>query len=604
MFFLRSNQNLQSTTYNLQTSWVSGFTLVETLVAVAIFGIIALAVYDGFASVSVLSNASQLKSQALALATEQIEVIRNLPYSDVGLIDGLPAGKIPNTQNLTRGGKTFLVTTAIRNIDDPFDGTIGGTPNDLSPADYKQAEVTVECQSCRNFSLVVSDTIVGPGGLETSTGNGALFVKVFDANGQPVMNANVHIENLTNSPKIIINDVSDKNGLLAVVDAPPGNFAYKITVSKDGYSSAQTYASGENGLTNPADPNATVVAGQVTQVSLVIDKLSQIKVTASNALCQPLGPFNFSLAGDKYLSVDPAILKYQKDLVVDSSGLLNLTGLEWGTYTLESKDNVYDVAGSFPLFSVPVAPGSTNEVTLVLTPKIPKGLLVSVKDGVTGLPLSGASVNLSGESTNDTLMTNQGFFNDTDWSTGSFETDGKIETVSPAGEIKLKKPFAVYETSGQLISGIFDTGTSSVSYYNISWTPTDQATSTGADAVRLQIASSASSSPDSWDFTGPDGTANTFYTVGNSNVSTNHNGHRYLRYKVFLRTADENFTPNVSDISITYSSACVPFGQVFFKGLASGTYNLTASLSGYQPFNGQVSIANNWQSYEIILNPQ
>ncbi|MCX6713765.1 MAG: prepilin-type N-terminal cleavage/methylation domain-containing protein [Candidatus Vogelbacteria bacterium] len=583
---------------------MSGFTLIETLVAVAIFCLIAVAVYDGFVSVSFLSQASKLKAEALALATEQIEIARNLPYVDVGIESGLPAGKIPHLQNLTRGGRTFLVTTTVRNIDDPFDGTIGGTPNDLSPADYKMVEISIDCENCRNFSSVVSNTIIGPGGLETSSGNGALFVKVFDANGQPVADADVRIENRLRTPNIIIDDVTDKNGLLVVVDVPPGNFAYKIIVSKTGYSSSQTYASGENGLANPAMPNATVAVGQVTQVSLIIDKVSQIKVVSTDTLCQPVGPFNFNLAGDKVLSNDPLILKYQKDLSVDTSGLLNLTGLEWGTYTLLSKDSSYDVAGSFPLFSVPVAPNSVNEITLVLTPKVPKGLLVSVKDAVNGLPLSGVSVQVSGNGDNKTLVTNQGFFNDTDWSTGSFETDGKIEANDPAGELKLKKVFDAYETSGVLVSKIWDTGTASTTFYNLSWTPLDQATSTGAGSVRLQLASSASLSPASWEFSGPDGTASTYYTVSNGNISANHNGQRYLRYKVFLQTSDTNFTPNISDIAITYSSACIPFGQVFFSGLTGGNYDLSASLSGYQSFAGQVNVSNNWQSQEIVLNPE
>ena len=116
-----------------------GFTLVESLVGVAVFMIVVVSVYQAYTATMDAVRVSRLKVTATALANEQFEIIRNLRYEDVGVVDSIPNGKVPHIQNLVRNNTEFVVETTIRNIDDPFDGTIGGLPNDLSPADYRLA---------------------------------------------------------------------------------------------------------------------------------------------------------------------------------------------------------------------------------------------------------------------------------------------------------------------------------------------------------------------------------------------------------------------------------------------------------------------------------
>lgn len=583
--------------------YFKGFTLIETLVGVAIFAIVAVGIYQGLVGVQKVASLSKERAEALALATAQIETIRNLSYEYVGIVNGLPRGKILREQSFTRSGINFKVVTTIRNIDDPFDGTLGGTPNDLSPADYKIAEVEVSCASCARFTPIILNTRIGPNGLETSSGNGALFIKVFDANGQPVSGASVRVVNNKITPNILIEDVTDNNGLLQIVDAPPGEFAYEIYVSKDGYSTERTYAVGEEGIENPTTPNATVLEGQVTQISFSIDKLSVIDFYTLNTFCAGVGPFTFKLSGTKFLGQDPNILKYEQVVSTDLSGRLSLDNIEWGTYDLIPQDQGYMVAGSFPLLSVVVDPDSVKEVKLVLANKLARGLLVTVKDASTGLPLSDVSVRLSGSGVNNEKITSQGFFNQTDWSDRVYDGDGNIETADPVGEIKLKNFFNKYVSSGFLVSSVFDTGATSTNFYNLDWLPHDQATSTGANNVRLQLASGDEEATSTWSFTGPDGTEGTYYSLSNTNINSSLNNKRFVRYKISLNTEDDSQTPSVSDVSLTYSSACLPFGQVFYSGLSAGDYNIVASKNGYQDFFGQVKLLADWQSYEIILNP-
>lgn len=142
-----------------------GFTLIESLVGVAVFLMIAVSVYQAYAITTNAVRASRLKVVATALANEQFEIIRNLPHTDVGVVSGSPAGKIPANQTLTRDGVSFIVITTIRNIDDPFDGI---SPADTSPADYKLAELEISCSSCRNFSPLRFTTHVAPRALEVA----------------------------------------------------------------------------------------------------------------------------------------------------------------------------------------------------------------------------------------------------------------------------------------------------------------------------------------------------------------------------------------------------------------------------------------------------
>jgi len=80
-----------------------------------------------------------------------------------------------------------------------------------------------------------------------------------------------------------------------------------------------------------------------------------------------------------------------------------------------------------------------------------------------------------------------------------------------------------------------------------------------------------------------------------------HNGDRYVRYRLYLSTADLLFTPTISDISITYASSCIPPGQVSFSNLSSGLYVISVTKEGYQNILKEVNIIDNWNKEEITL---
>lgn len=574
--------------------------MVETLVGIAVFVVISSAIYQGYVSLFNFISLNQYKIISLNLLNEQFEIIRNLPYADVGIPGGIPSGKIPHIQNITRSGISFVVTTTIRNVDLPFDGTIGGSPNDLSPADNKLVEVEVDCPSCISFIPFSLTTTVAPKNLETASTNGALLIKVFDSNGVAVPDANVSIRNYSATTTIAIDDVTNSSGILQIVDAPPGSEAYEIIVTKPGYSMDRTYKTGSVGNPNPTKPNATVIIQQLTQISFSIDKLSTITFNSVDSSCSMVPDIDFSLKGAKQIGTN--LYKYSKNLSTNGSGIYSSSTMEWDYYTVTGMDGSYDIVGINPLNPISLNPSTTQSVSLIVASKDPRSLLVTVKDSSTLLPLTGASVELTRSDYDITKVTGRGFINQTDWSNNAYSyNDGNIEVSDPVGEMSLLKVFGSYNPSGIIESTTIDTGSPS-NFYNIDWLPVDQPISTGTSSVKLQFATNSTiTASTTWDYKGPDGTSATYYTVPSSPISSIHNGDRYARYKVYLSTSSATNTPIISDVSFTVTTSCTPPGQVAFSDLEDHTYHLTVSKAGYNTFSTDINIDSNWKEQEVIL---
>jgi prepilin-type N-terminal cleavage/methylation domain-containing protein len=598
-------------------NYQKGFTLVEAVVGTALFVIIALAAYQAYFSLFTLAALNQYKIVAIELADEQFEIVRNMPYNNIGVVNGIPAGVIPQTQTLTRGGIPFTVTTIVRNVDLPFDGLAGSSTNpDTSPADNKLVALTITCPTCKNFAPLTLTTQVAPKNLETASTNGVLLIKTYDANGNPVQDASVNVVNNQVTPSTIVNDTTNDSGILEIVDAATGTNAYNITVTKSGYSTDRTYPASSTNPT-PKTPYATVLLQQVTPISFSIDKLSTLAVSSVTSSCSAVPNVGFTIAGAKTIDSAGLIPKYSATTSTDSTGNLTLNNMEWDSYTFGLNSVSYDLAGLNLLNPVPLNPNTTQNVLLVVTPKTPKSLLVTVKDSATLLPLTNATVMLSnGSGYSSTQTTGQGFFDQTDWSGGSgqanysastsnqYQTDsGGVDVTSTPGDIKLLKVSGSYVSSASLESSTFDTGSAS-HFHSLIWQPGSQPVGAGANSVTLQIASNATNTATTtWTYLGPDGTSGSYYTSSNSTIGTMHDGDRYLRYKLFLNTLSSTTTPDVSDVAFTFTTACTPPGQVIFQGLSSGTYNLSVSDSGYTTSTTSVNVSPSWQEQPVILGP-
>lgn len=124
-----------------------GYSVIETLVVIFIFGILA----AGIIGLAVLGSRAAVENErrivALALANEQVERIRSLPFEQV---DYAPAGGIQQQQQLERNEQTYTLETLIT--------------ADAANAVTKQIEITVSWEAPlsqqRNVQLVTYVTQV------------------------------------------------------------------------------------------------------------------------------------------------------------------------------------------------------------------------------------------------------------------------------------------------------------------------------------------------------------------------------------------------------------------------------------------------------------
>lgn len=250
---------------------INAFTLIEVIVGIAVLLVVMAGIYGAFQMVFMTVGSSRARIDALALANQRIEEIRNLPYNKIGTISGIPTGAIPQTEEVVRNNNVFTLETSIIYIDDPFDGV---APDDTLNTDYKRVRVEVNWQGLLSSRPVILITDVAPRGIETTVGGGTLMINVFDAQGIKISQASVHIENNDLDPNILINTLTDSNGRVILPGSPESIEGYEIIITKEGYSTDRTYEIDPEDNPNPVKPNATVLEGELTKISFAIDKTS------------------------------------------------------------------------------------------------------------------------------------------------------------------------------------------------------------------------------------------------------------------------------------------------------------------------------------------
>lgn len=360
-----------------------GFTLIETIIASAVLIVFFAAITFIMQILLTIIGESRVRTVATALGQERMEYIRNLPYDSVGTIGGIPSGTLSQTEVVTINNQQFTIITTVVYIDDPYDGTGASDPIN---ADYKQVRVAISWSGAYpSRTPLVFLTTVAPRGIESTLGGGTLAILVFNATGDPVSNASVHIENIVVTPTIDLTVTTDSQGKIQLPGAPACVTCYKATVTKTGYSTERTYSINE--VPNPAKPYTTVVAGVVTQLSFAIDVLSSLTVSATGPRengYPPFGSVQFILKGNKVVGTDTngvPLYKYQQTFVTQSNGSVTINNLEWDTYDilLPSGSSV-DFAGSIPIAPFALLPNSTQSVIFAISNATENSLLTIVTD--------------------------------------------------------------------------------------------------------------------------------------------------------------------------------------------------------------------------------
>ncbi|TSC92060.1 MAG: Uncharacterized protein CEN92_163 [Candidatus Berkelbacteria bacterium Licking1014_96] len=356
-----------------------GFTLTELLVALGILVVVVTPLIVALVKNNKFIIKNKEKLIAESIASEKIEIIRNMPFADVGTDTGWPHGTIEaEPAPETAAGISFQTKVRIAYVDDPFDQT---WPTDLYPYDYKKVEVS--SYPVQNpASKVTLTTNFSPLGPETESATGILEVVVFNANGDPVPDANVEITNTGEGIYILTQTLID--GKIFIPALPPAD-NYHIVVSKTGYSTCQTYpVTVEN--PNPDPKDQTVYLLQLTSIALPIDFLSSMTISTTDVNGAPIiDPVAFTIHGGKTIGTDDTgapIYKYTSSQTT-SSGIINLTDLEWDSYTftldgasavqfaildttLDPPEPVYSIS-----FSLPPNSNSSFNITLTAGPAPP-----------------------------------------------------------------------------------------------------------------------------------------------------------------------------------------------------------------------------------------
>lgn len=259
-----------------------GASLIDTIVGIALMLLIFMGVYAAFQlSIDLVSN-NKARIGATALAQEQMEYIRSLPYESMAVVGGIPAGSIPQTETVALNGVNYTRRTLIRYFDDPKDG-LGGVDTNGNIADSKEIKVETSWTNLKTGTRTIAlVSRASPVGVEQSVPGGTIAIAVVNADSQPVPSAQVRIVNASTSPAVDITSYTDVDGTTVFIGAPAAS-GYQIAVSKSGYNSAQTYpASGQNPNPNPG--NLTVSNNQTTSATFSIDLVAQKTVRTYKAI--------------------------------------------------------------------------------------------------------------------------------------------------------------------------------------------------------------------------------------------------------------------------------------------------------------------------------
>ena len=373
-----------------------GQTLIGVLISLAILLILAQALFTLINTSYQFVGFNRSRIAARHLAQERIELIRNLPYDDIGTVGGIPSGTLPQEESVVQNGLSYTIRTSIVYIDDEFDGQ---APDDLLPVDYKRARVEVSwggITPSRNGPIVLT-TDIAPQGIETTEGGGTLSILVFDANALPVAQADVRIEAGSLDPAIDLELQTNDNGRIILPGTPICTDCYTITVTKEGYSSDKTYSTAE--VANPAKPLQSIIEGEVTEISFAIDRVSSIALSTFNDRetgFTPRPSTQLIVRGEKSIGTDIddlPVYKYSENIITDTNGEFLLESLEWDNYHVEFFDaDSITFAGSNPAVPLAVLPNTEYTLSVTTSTKTPHSYLGYITNGAD--PIASASATL------------------------------------------------------------------------------------------------------------------------------------------------------------------------------------------------------------------
>lgn len=205
----------------------SGLSLIEIIVSMMVFAIIATGIgYTMLASLNLTKDSSS-RQQAATLAAGEIDLTRS--------IDNL-FNLVDKTTTMVINGTTYTIVRTARWVSDPnVDQRCGIGGGVLR---YKRVNVSVSWSGMTStLPTVHADTLIDPGVRINDPALGTILVSVTDSGGNPVPGASVNVSPASPSngaqPLSAQPPVTDAQGCTYALLVDPGN--YNVTVSKSGY---------------------------------------------------------------------------------------------------------------------------------------------------------------------------------------------------------------------------------------------------------------------------------------------------------------------------------------------------------------------------------
>ncbi|MDB5195122.1 MAG: hypothetical protein JWO84_306 [Parcubacteria group bacterium] len=540
--------------------------MIDVVVGSALILLIFLSLTSLLRASLLVSSLAKAKAGATAVANTQMEYIRSLPYDSVGTVGGIPAGTIPQTATTTENSIPYGVRTFIEYVDDPADGTGAADTNSIT-TDYKRIKVAVTYtvhQKLREVDLVSNYT---PASIETTTGGGTLKVQVVNRSGVGVAGATVHVVNTSTSPAVDVTTFSDATGVVLLGGAATST-QYQVFVSKNGYSSTQTYARDVTNQ-NPTPGYLTVVKNTTTTGTFPIDLLASLTL------------------GTYY----PVQATSTIDTFANSTKLASQTGtaVTGGSLSLAQDVNGYLASGSAQ--SISISPALlVSWTTASTTLSAPAGTTVTVQvlDGSGALlpdavlagnsaGFFGSSINLSGVST----TTYPSLALRANLTTTSTSTSPAVATwsvnslVGPIPIPNVALALAGAKTIGSTGAGApiyktsvaATTNASGIAALSLEW-DSYSLSLTGYDIVDACYAAPYALLP------GTNTTNNLFLDVNTSNSAL-------VSVRDSSGATVAGATVTVSKAGFTQDSVTSACGAAYFGALASGAYTVTITKAGY-----------------------
>lgn len=418
-----------------------GFTLIEGIVALAVFCILIIVFYRVFLQTTTYMSNSKMRRAAVSLANERMEQYRNLMYAEIGTVENAPFGNIIDDEILTVNGLRFRVISSVFFVDDPIDGSV---PSDVLFEDYKRVSVSVLWGAganqiisksiaehggmYQNKRVRIVSQFVPPGGLETEATGGVLSINVLDSNAMSIADAFVTIYDRVHDTTVTA--LTDDTGNFMYVGAPTCERCYEITVEKNGYQTVKTEKAFDNGVQwyDPRFVHQSVIAGEITTMVMNTDKTATLTLVAKDPFGAVIPGVSVDVSGGKVLGFDPnndgeSVYNYTGSGVTNIQGELQISTdtnsdgeinesdrTDPGPYKIINNHTEYELWKMQPGDAIDrtrtnVLADTGNSVDVLLLEKDVDSIFFHVVDA-DGMPISGATVHVvNSEQEYDTITT-------------------------------------------------------------------------------------------------------------------------------------------------------------------------------------------------------